>query len=294
MAGRLQNKIALITGTGRGIAREVALRFAAEGASVFGCDIDAEAAQETLEIVRAAGGIMESLHPLDLSVESNVHRLLESVVERFGGIDIVDNNAMQLRVGPVESLSFDDWRFTLDQTLNVPFLVSKHAIPLLRSRGGGSIVFMGSVAGADLGSGYPGHLPLVAAYSVAKAGVIRLATVLANELAGDGIRVNTISPGCVETPSALFFYGEPGTERRRVTESATLIPRLGRPADIASAAVYLVSDEASWVTGQNLHVDGGHMVSGGRGQASAADVETYAAIVAETSTIDHWPTLGTR
>ena len=294
MAGRLEGKVAVITGTGRGIARQVALRFVAEGASVVGCDIDEEVAEETLSIVRAAGGTMESLHPIDLTHEHDAHQLVEFAAEKFGGVDILHNNSTQLRIGGVEDLSAEDWRLTIDHALTAQFLTSKHAIPHLRARGGGSIIFMGSVAGADLGSGYPGHLPLLAAYSVAKAGVIRLASVLANELASVSVRVNVISPGCVATPVALGFYGEEGSVQRRITESATLIPRLGTPEDIASAAVYLASAESSWVTGHNLRVDGGTMVSGGRGPASPDDIAVYEAIVAESSTVDHWPTSGTR
>lgn len=294
MAGRLEGKVAVITGTGRGMAREVALRFAAEGASIVGCDIDPETAQETLGLVRAAGGTMESLHPIDLTDEQAAHDLFEFAVEKFGGVDILDANSMQVRLGSVEGTKLADWQFTLDHTLTAHFLVAKHAIPHFRARGGGSIIFMGSVAGSNLGSGYPGHLPILAAYSVAKAGVIRLATILANELAPLGVRVNTISPGCVATPNGLFFYGEAGSERRRVTEEATLIPRLGQPDDIASAAVYLASDESSWVTGHNLRVDGGHIAAGGGGPAAPADIDAYAEILAETSETDHWETSGVR
>src|SRR3954452_17921560 len=99
------------------MARQVALRFAAEGASIVGCDIDAEVAEETLAIVRKAGGTMESLHPIDLTDEQDAHRLFEFAVEKFGGIDFLDNNAMQLRLGSVEDSSLDDWMFTIQHTL---------------------------------------------------------------------------------------------------------------------------------------------------------------------------------
>ena len=294
MTGRLEGKVAVITGTGRGMARQVALRFAAEGASIVGCDINAEAAEETLAIVRAAGGRMESLHPIDLSNEEEAHQLLEFAAEKFGGIDVLHNSAMQLRLGTVEDSSLADWKFTLDHTLTVPFLVSKHAIPHLRARGGGSIIFMGSVAGSDIGTGYPGNLPIIQAYSVAKAGVIRLASCLTNEVARANIRVNTISPGCVATPNGLLFYGTEGTEQRRVTLTPNLIPRLGEPEDIASAAVYLASDEASWVTGLNLAIDGGSYASGGAGLARPDDIAAYAPGMAEMSEVDHWATSGRR
>ncbi|MTD58903.1 SDR family NAD(P)-dependent oxidoreductase [Amycolatopsis pithecellobii] len=294
MAGRLAGKVAVITGTGRGMARQVALRFVREGASVVGCDIDAEAAQETLEIVRAAGGRMESLHPLDLFDEKEAHRLLEFAAEQFGGVDIVDNNAMQLRLGPVEDMSLADWQLTIDNTLTVPFLVSKHAIPHLRARGGGSIIFMGSAVAAPIGAGYAGNLPLLPAYAVAKAGVLRLTVALANELAPWKIRVNAISPGCVATPNGLSFYGQEGSEPRRVVESALLIPEMTAPEDIADAMVFLASPEASFVTGHNLAVDGGYVASGAAGPQRPEDVAAYAPIMAELAVVDHWPTTGVR
>lgn len=294
MITRLQGKVAVITGTGRGMARQVALRLAAEGASIIGCDIDAGAAEETQALVRSAGGKMESLYPLDLSVEKQAHELAEFAAEKFGGIDILHNNAMQLRLGSVEDSSLDDWHHTITHTLTVPFLVSKHVIPHLRARGGGSMIFMGSVAGANIGTGYPGNLPILAAYSVAKAGVIRLASVLTNELASDNIRVNTISPGCVATPNGLLFYGTKGSEQRRVTLTPNLIDRLGEPDDIANAVVYLASDDARWVTGLNLAIDGGHHASGGAGPARSDDIAAYVPSMAELSQVDHWRTRGRR
>ena len=294
MTARLHGKVAVITGTGRGMARQVALRLAAEGASIVGCDIDAEAAEETQALVRSAGGKMESMYPVDLSIEESAHDLAEFAAEKFGGIDILHNNAMQLRLGSVEDSSFDDWHHTVTHTLTVPFLVSKHVIPHLRARGGGSIIFMGSVAGANIGTGYPGNLPILAAYSVAKAGVIRLASVLTNELAPDNIRVNTISPGCVATPNGLLFYGTEGSEQRRVTLTPNLIDRLGEPDDIADAVLYLASDDARWVTGLNLAIDGGHHASGGFGPARADDIAAYVPSMAEMSHVDHWPTRGRR
>src|ERR1700689_1710358 len=117
MSGRLDGKVAVLTGTGRGIARAVAVRFAAEGARVVGCDLDPEAGQQTVELVRAGGGTMESLHPLDLMDEQGVQGLIEFAVKRFGGIDILFNSARGHRPGTIEGTSLDDWRWTLDHTL---------------------------------------------------------------------------------------------------------------------------------------------------------------------------------
>ncbi|WP_456696234.1 SDR family NAD(P)-dependent oxidoreductase [Aeromicrobium sp. P5_D10] len=291
---RLEGKVAVITGTGPGIARQVALRFAAEGAKIVGCDIDPVSAEETVRLVRAGGGEMESLHPVDLTVEEDVHRLFEFAVEKFGGVDIVDCNAMQLRIGAVEDLSLADWSFTIEQTMTVPFLTAKHAIPHLRARGGGSMILMGSVSGMNIGAGYVGNISILGPYAVAKAGVIRLATMLANELAIDHIRVNTISPGCVSTPNGLAFYGDEGSEERRVTEGSSLISRLATPDDIASAAVYLSSDDASFVTGHNLVVDGGYIASGSVGRPAQVDIDAYQSKREELSVADHWDTSGAR
>jgi len=295
MSGSLEGKVAVITGTGTGMAREVALRMASEGAAIVGCDIDEEACAETVELVRSQGGQMEALYPLNLTDEANAHRLAEFAAEQYGGVDILYNNAMGMRVGALEDLSADDWQFTLDNTLTLHFLTTKHIVPHLRARGGGSIIFVGSISGANLGAAYPGNMGFLISYACAKAAVLRMTSVLANELAEINVRVNAISPGCIATPDAMNAYGEPGTELRRVAESPSLIPRLGEPLDVAKAALFLASEQSSWVTGQNLFVDGGFMVSGGRGQATAQDKEALAPLVAGMSQVDDaWETTGVK
>ncbi|HEY5333898.1 MAG TPA: SDR family oxidoreductase [Solirubrobacterales bacterium] len=295
MAGDLEGKVAVVTGTGRGIAREVALRFAAEGAKVVGVDIDAEAAAETVELVREAGGEMEALYPLDLTEEANAHRLSEFAAEKFGGIDVLYNSAMSMRIGAIEDLPADDWRFTIENVLTLHYLVTKHAVPHFRARGGGSIIFVGSMTGMDFASGYAGNLSFLLAYACGKAGILRMTTVLANELAPIGVRVNAISPGATATPTGLAFYGEPGSEPRRVSEKGTLIPRLGRPSDIAEAALYLATKRSEWVTGHNLVVDGGVTASGGMGPASAEDAAAMEPTVAQFSVVDDaWSTTGVK
>ncbi|OLT06543.1 hypothetical protein BJF90_15740 [Pseudonocardia sp. CNS-004] len=276
------------------MARQVALRFAAEGASVVGCDIDGEAAEETLQEVRAAGGRMESLHPIDLTDEESAHRLFEFAAEQYGGVDILDNNAMQHRMGAIEDLSLADWQLTMDHTLTLHFLTTKHAIPHLRARGGGSIIFMGSISGSAVGSGYAGNLPINQPYSVAKAGILRLVVALANELAPARIRVNAISPGCVATPLGLAFFGPTGSPVRRVIEDSLLIPELAAPEDIANAALFLASDESTFVTGLDLAVDGGYLAAGGGGLTRPEDVAAYAPKMAEITVVDHWKTSGVR
>lgn len=278
--GRLQGRVAVLTGTGRGIARAVALRFAAEGALVVGCDLDAQAAQETLDLVRDRGGTMESLHPLDLLDEKSVQRLMAFTVERFGGIDILYNSARGHRPGTVESTSLEDWRWTLDHTLGIQFLVTRCAIPHFKARGRGSIIFVASISGLPVGTGFPGNVNCLLPYAVAKAGVIRLAVALAHELAPAGIRVNALSPGNILSGERSPFHGEAGLALRRAAENSCLMQRLGTPEEIAAAAVFLASDEASFMTGHNLLVDGGFAASGGLGrgtpEAEAAMADKFA------------------
>jgi meso-butanediol dehydrogenase/(S,S)-butanediol dehydrogenase/diacetyl reductase len=266
MAGRLDGKVAVLTGTGRGIARAVALRFAAEGARIVGCDLDPEAGRETVDQVRRNGGTMESLQPLDLMDEHAVQGLIEFAVERFGGIDILFNSARGHRPGTIEDTSLSDWRWTLDHTLGIQFLVTKYAIPHLKARGTGSIIFVASISGLPFGTGFPGNVNCLLPYSVAKAGVIRLAVGLAHELAAAGIRVNAISPGNILASEHSPFHGDKGRALRTAAEDSCLMQRLGSPDEIASAALFLASEDASFITGHNLLVDGGFAASGGLGR----------------------------
>ncbi len=277
MAGRLEGKVAVLTGSGGDIARAIALRFASEGAAVVGADISAELAEETVAAVRAAGGRIESLHPLDLAAEANAARLAAFATGQFGRIDIVCNNAKAARGGSGESTAAEDWRFTIDRNLTMPWLVTRACIPELR-RTQGCVIFLASASGAPVGTGYPGNLPSLTAYATAKAGILRLSVALANELGPEGIRVNTLSPGITETRATLRTYGTPGTPRREIASRAALLPRkIGRPEDIANGAVFLASDEACWITGTDLRVDGGWLASGGAGPAHPEDIAVISA-----------------
>lgn len=268
MAGRLAGKVALVTGTGDGIARTTALRFAAEGAKIIGCDINAEKAAETKRLVEEAGGDILSVHPIDLMDEGALAGLMEKAVARFGGIDIVAHYAMAARYGVPDAVSKEDLSFTLDHTVTMSFLVVKHAVPHLRARGGGSIVLTGSISGAGFGAGFAGNLGHVFSYAVSKGGVIRMGVALANYLGRDGIRVNVVSPGAVYTPVAAGLYGEEGSEQRKnLIDRQTLLGRICYSDDITNAALFFASDEASNVTGANLFVDGGFAASGSTGYA---------------------------
>ncbi len=277
MNGRLDGKVAVITGSGGDIARAIALEFAREGASVVGTDLAPDLAEGTVAAVRGAGGRIESLHPLDLAEDGAADRLAAFALDRFGRIDTVINNAKAARGGSGESMSDEDWRFTIDRNLTMPWLVTKACVPALRESGG-SVLFIASVSGEAFGTGYPGNLSNLVAYSTAKAGVLRLSVALANELGPGGIRVNTLSPGVTETASTRRTYGTPGTPRHDLVSRVALLPRkTGTPQDIASAALFLASDEASWITGADLRVDGGWAASGGAGPATPDDIAVISA-----------------
>ena len=267
MTGRLTGKIAVITGTGGGQGRAAALRFAAEGARVVGCDVKVEGALETAEMVAAAGGEMVSLQPLDLTDEAEAERLIAHAVETYGDFDILYNSAALARGARSEEMSRGDWDWTMAYDLTLMFLTIKHSIPVFRRRGSGSVINVASAAGIT------GAAQAMLAHSVAKAGVIRMTSFLAVELSTLNVRVNCISPGAIDSPALRAVFGgsddvEP--DWRGFTRSS-LVARIGKPDDIAAAALFLASDEASFITGVNLPVDGGAS-TGSRSEAAAAPV----------------------
>jgi meso-butanediol dehydrogenase / (S,S)-butanediol dehydrogenase / diacetyl reductase len=277
MAGRLAGKVALISGTGSGQGRCAALTFAREGAKVVGCDVNAEGAQETLEMVTAAGGEMTSLHPVDLTSEDGAKAFIDFGVESFGDFDILYNNAATARAGLVEELSRDDWDWNMEHEVTIVFLPVKHAVPVFRRRGGGAIINVGSIAGM-VGSGMPGNAPGNLVHCVAKAAIIRLTETLAIELSPLDVRVNCVSPGVIDTPQLRPFLGDdPNSTMRQLFWSNFLITRIGEVEDIVNAALFLSSDEASYITGVNLPVDGGFSASGGVGRPTTALAEAVEA-----------------
>lgn len=272
MTGRLAGKVALITGTADGQGRAAALLFASEGARVVGCDLKTELAQETVERVRGAGGQMVSMQPLNLSDEDQVKAWLDFAVAQFGDFDILYNNASGVRGGTVESLSREDWDWNLANEVTLIFLTIKHALPVFKRRGGGVILNTGSVAGM-LSTAMPGNAPGNFVHNVSKAAVIRMTEHLAVELSPLNIRVNTVSPGLIDTPATRPLFDDGFLE---AIKDSALIRRVGQPMDIAQAALYLCSDEASFVTGINLPVDGGWVAGGGVGQPDPALAQAVA------------------
>jgi NAD(P)-dependent dehydrogenase (short-subunit alcohol dehydrogenase family) len=248
---RLAGKVALVTGIGAGIGRECARLFARQGARVFGCDIDAAAAQATVEAARAQGIVLHSHHPCDMTDPAQVAQLLAQAVETHGGIDILVNAAAFGAFEWLDKMEHAAWRKTLVGELDVVFLACQAAWPHLIARGGGSVI---NFASASARMAMP-LLPAVA-HSAGKGGVLAMSRQLAMEGAPHGIRVNTISPALVQTAATRHpLENIPGFEEQVM--SKLMLKRLGQPDDIAWCALYLASDEASWVTGADFSIDGG-------------------------------------
>jgi meso-butanediol dehydrogenase / (S,S)-butanediol dehydrogenase / diacetyl reductase len=261
---RLEGKIALITGTAGGQGREAAKLFAAEGAKIVGCDLKAEEASQTVEMVRSAGGEMVSQAPVNLAEEQDVVRWIDFAVRSYGDFDILYNNASAPRFAPVHEMSREDWDFTLANELTLIFLTVKHAYPVFRRKQAGVIINTGSVAGI-LGAGaLPRNGAGALAHAVTKAGVVAMTRVLACELSPFNVRVNCISPGLIESPATADLVANEAFREGII--AAQLIPRVGRTLDIAHAALFLASEEASFINGAHLIVDGGQYASGGVGR----------------------------
>jgi NAD(P)-dependent dehydrogenase (short-subunit alcohol dehydrogenase family) len=246
-SGRLAGKVALVTGAGSGIGRATARRFAEEGARLAVADVRGEAAEETAAELEEAIAV-----ELDVASWESVEAGLRAAEQAFGGLDVVVNNAGVTIVGAAHELSEEDWDRELDTNLKSVYLVSKAAWPLLLERGGGAIVNTASIAGLWA-------IPDDAAYCASKAGVIMLTKCMALDGAKAAIRVNCVCPGFTETPMIEgYFAAQPDpAEARRFATGLHPLGRLGRPHDIADAIVYLASEEAAWVTGAALVVDGG-------------------------------------
>ncbi len=248
---KLAGKIAFVTGAGSGIGAETASRMAGQGAVVVCADLRPEAARGTAAAIAQAGGQAHALH-LDVGDTASVRAGVEAVIREHGRIDIVVNNAGVTIVGAVADLSEEEWDRELDINLKGVFRVSKAVWPQLRQQGGGVILSTASVAGLIA-------IPADAAYCASKAGVVMLTKCMAIDGARDRIRVNCVCPGYIQTPMIEGYFQDqpdPGAARRHAAAMHPL-GRLGWPGDIAAAFVYLASDDASWVTGTALVVDGG-------------------------------------
>jgi NAD(P)-dependent dehydrogenase (short-subunit alcohol dehydrogenase family) len=249
MSGRLEDKVCIITGTAGTMGRAAALLFANEGARVVGCDLSEEGAQQTLQEVRATGGVMESLAPVNLTNAAECQALVDFAIERFGRVDVLYNNAAMAYFNWLEDMSEVEWKNTLNEEVNLVFLLTKAAWPHLKANRG-AIVNTASVVAR---SAYR-YLPSIA-HSTAKAGIVAMTRQLAMEGAPHGIRANSISPGSVVSNQSKVQLADKAWAD--YLTSRILLGRPGEPKEIAAAALFLASNDSSYVTGHDLAVDGG-------------------------------------
>jgi len=250
---RLRDKVALISGIGSGQGRVAALLFSRHGAHVVGCDLNLERAEQVAVEARELGGEVLALEANAFD-EDDVARWVGTAVARFGRVDVLYNNAALGGFAMVHEMPLESWRRAIQSELDVVFLGCKHAFPHMAATGGGSVINTGSVS-ALVSTELPGMKGGMA-HAAAKAAVVGMTRSLAQEYAAQGIRVNCICPGSIETPS-MQLGGFDTPAFRGAILAKVLIPRLGRPEDVAFCALYLASDESSYVTGATFVVDGG-------------------------------------
>ena len=252
MSGRLSGKVCIITGTGGSIGRAAALVFAREGASVVGCDVSVTAAEETTKMVLAQGGTMISRQPCRLTEPPECQALVDFALRAYGRIDVLFNNAAMAYFNWIEDITDEEWNRDLREEINLVFYLTRAAWPHLKASHG-VIVNTASLNGLlsfkTLGS---------LAHTTAKAGVIGMTRQLAMEGREHGIRANSISPGLTETNQTREQLKDP--EWAAAMLGKTLLGRLGRPEEVANVALFLASEESSYVTGVDIVVDGGMKV----------------------------------
>lgn len=260
MAGRLEGKIALVTGAGSvgpgwGNGRAMAVRFAQEGATIFAVDREPERLKETVHRVEATGGTIAT-HIADVTHSKEVAAVVVACVERFGRIDVLANNVGGSAAGGPVEMSEEVWDAQVDANLKSVFLTCKHVLPVMEQQGSGAIVNIASASGIR----WTGSAQV--AYAATKAGVIQLGRVVAIQYAAKGIRVNTVIPGQLHTPMVEYRLAGQRTggnveEILKQRQARIPMPFMGDGMDTANAALFLASDEARFVTGTEIVVDGG-------------------------------------
>ncbi|MCY3781950.1 MAG: SDR family NAD(P)-dependent oxidoreductase [Chloroflexi bacterium] len=257
---RLEGKVALVTGSARGIGRGIALRFAAEGASVGVLDLDAESCQRVVDEIHAAGGSALEV-AADISDPAQVDAAVKKLRDQFGTVNVLVNNAAVMPVGTIHETSLVDFERCLAVNLRGTYLVCRAVIPGMLAAGGGSIIHIASVTGMI-------GLPGLAAYSMTKGGMITLARSMSTDYAARGIRSNSVSPGTIDSPMLhefLSHQSDPEAFRQQYDDMHAL-GRVGRIDEVANVCLFLASDEASFVTGANYTVDGGYSAKGDQPQ----------------------------
>ena len=245
---RLEGKVTIITGSGGGMGKAEAVLFAEEGAKVVVTDIQEDKVNEVVDEIRNAGGEATGFKH-DVSSEENWIQIVKGVVEKYGKIDVLVNNAgISSDETPAHEITLDKWHKIMDINLTGTFLGMKHVVPVMKENGGGSIVNISSIAGL---TGFSKGGP----YTASKGGVRMISKGAAIEYAKDNIRVNSVHPGIIETPMTA---GLMANERYvKWFEAVTPLARLGKSEDVARGVLFLASDEASFITGIELPVDGG-------------------------------------
>ena len=248
---RLQDKVAIITGSGSGIGKATALLFGREGAKVMSVDLIADTAQATAGEIIDAGGQADSLQA-DVSLAADVERMVSTTVERFGRLDILVNNAGIEVIMPIVQVPEEMWDRLIDVNLKGVFLGCKYAIPQMIKQGGGAIINTASIAGLR-------GFATFGTYSASKGGVVLLTKTLAVEYARFNIRINCVCPGIIRTPMLeRGLSTQPNPEELiQLFEQGHPMGRLGEPEEVARGILFLASDEASFITGVPLPIDGG-------------------------------------
>ncbi len=255
---RMQNKIGIVTAAGSGMGRAGAIRFAKEGASVAVVDLNADAAADVVKEITAAGGTAMAISG-DLTDDAFARNIVRDTVRAYGGLDFVWNHVGHPGPAAIEGLDWADYDLAMNLNVRTVMVTTVAALPEMRARGGGALLYTASTSGLTGSQFSP-------VYNIAKFGIVGLVHGLSKRYAKEKIRVNAVCPGPVDTPMLRVFVARPDSQMPAGETAETLVQKRGgqvpmgrfaRPEEVANAALFLLSDEASYITGVSLPVDGG-------------------------------------